>query len=316
MSQQDYKVGEKSPLGLFIRSEPLLKDSPKTKIESTKIAVLPMGQKVKKLAESDIPKWWKVSTKIQGSDITGFVNSGYLTAVETYVEPAEIKRISRVDLQSGGSVTRKNKAWAYALNENKQPTRDLTGSVDEKVKTLTKIVEWLDVANLHHLRYKRIPNATYCNIYAYDYCYLANVYLPRVWWTSKVLIDLDKGKNVIPIYGQTVNEINANSLFVWLKDFGPLFGWKRTTSFDEMQNAANNGQAAIVCAQNKIPNKSGHICAVVPETASNKAVRKNGTVIKPLQSQAGATNHMYWTDLWWIRLASTFREHGFWINAA
>ena len=84
-----------------------------------------------------------------------------------------------------------------------------------------------------------------------------------------------------------------------------------------MQTAANNGQVAIICAANRIPNRSGHITPVVPETTANKAERSgSGIVIKPLQSQAGRTNRKYQTDPWWNRLASTFREHGFWINGA
>lgn len=165
------------------------------------------------------------------------------------------------------------------------------------------------------VRYQPKSTATYCNIYAYDYCYLAGVYLPRVWWTSKSLIALSAGKTVKPIYGSTVDEISANGLVGWLKEYGSTFGWK-TGSIEEMQNAANDGQVAVICAQNKIPNKSGHICVVVPETDSQSAERKNGNVIKPLQSQAGANNHKYSTDTWWIRLAPRFREHRFWINAA
>ncbi|MDQ3064509.1 MAG: hypothetical protein M3R14_16845, partial [Acidobacteriota bacterium] len=142
------------------------------------------------------------------------------------------------------------------------------------------------------------------------------VYLPRVWWMPQALIDLAAGRNVQPIYGETVAEKNANSLFEWLKNFGPTFGWKRTASLEEMQDAANNGQVAVICAANRIPNRSGHIVLVVPETNANKAERTDGVVVKPLQSQAGRNNHNYHTDLWWVRLASTYREHGFWINAS
>ena len=309
MAQQKYKVSEKAASGLFLRTEPVVK-------ESTKIMVLPMGQEVTKVSESDTTGWWQVSANLQGDSFTGYVSSKFLTAVKDFVEPDAVKTISSVHLFSNGQVLRKNKAWAFPLNETGKPKRDSNAPVADKVKALNEIVKWLNVESASHLRYKPIPSATYCNIYAYDYCFLAEVFLPRVWWTSKALIDLSAGKKVKPVYGKTVNEINANSLFVWLKDFGPMFGWKRTASLDEMQNAANNGQVVIICAQNKIPNRSGHICPVVPESSSNKAERKNGAVIKPLQSQAGRTNRKYQTDPWWSRLASTFREHGFWINAS
>jgi Bacterial SH3 domain len=309
MAQENYIVGNRAPQGLFLRTEPVVN-------ESTKIAVLPMGKEVEKLAESSTPGWWQVSTNLQGSDITGFVNSRFLVKVRDFVEPDTVSSISSVHLQRSSDVTRKNKAWAFALNEDGQPTRDSATSATEQAGALTDIVGWLNVENVRHLRYQPIPSATYCNIYAYDYCYLAGVYLPRVWWTSRALIDLAAGRNVQPIYGQTVHEMNANSLFVWLEDFGPTFGWRRTASLDEMQNAANNGQAVTICAQNRIPNRSGHIVMVVPETNANNAERRNGAVTKPLQSQAGRTNYKYRIDLWWIRLASTFREHGFWINAS
>lgn len=305
MAQEEYKVGESAPQGLFLRSEPVVN-------ESTKIAVLPMGQKVTKLAESSVANWWQVSTSLQGSNLTGYVNSRFLTAV--FTGPGSVNGITSVHLERTSPVTRKNKAWAYALNEAGQPRRDATASASAKAAALTSIVNWLSVENATHLRYQPIPNATYCNIYAYDYCYLAGVYLPRVWWTARALIDLSAGRPVTPIYGQTVHELNANSLFVWFEDFGSDFGWRRTGSIDEMQNAANNGQVVIISAQNKIPNRSGHICAVVPETSGNQAVREGGAVVRPLQSQAGRTNHKYWTDRWWVRLASTFRAHSFWIN--
>jgi len=307
MAQENFKVSNTAPSGLFLRSEPIVK-------EATKIAVLPMGHKVKKLAESDTPKWWKVSTTLGGSEMTGFVNSTFLTAVADFVAPESVNRIKEVHLKRTAAVMRSNKAFAFALNEAGQPMRDPNASAANKVRKLTEIVEWLDVENTNHLRSKRLPNATYCNIYAYDYCFLAQVYLPRVWWTSKALINLKAGRNVVPVYGETVHEMNANSLLIWLKDFGADFGWRRTASIDEIQNAANNGQVVVVSAQNKIPNRSGHICAVVPETASHKAVRSGGQVIKPLQSQAGARNFKYRTEKWWIVAASTFREHGFWIN--
>lgn len=307
MTQQKYKVSEKAPSGLFLRSEPLVK-------ESTKILVIPMGQEVIKLNESNVANWWNVSVNIQDSSFTGYVNSKFLTKSESFVEPATSNGIIKVHLTSNNSVTRRNKSWAFSLNENSQPTRRTGDSTDDQAKSLTDIVSWLNVENTGHLRYKPTASSTYCNIYAYDYCYLAGVYLPRVWWTSKALIDLSAGRTLQPVYAKTVHEINANSLFIWLKDFGPSFGWRRTASINEMQTAANNGKVTIICAQNKTPNKSGHICPVVPETNSNQAERKNGVVVKPLQSQAGRVNRKYQTDLWWNRLASTFREHGFWIN--
>jgi hypothetical protein len=309
-TEQEYKVSDEAAQGLYIRTAPIVTDS-------TKIAALPMGQKVTKLTESSTPNWWQVSTDLDGTELIGYVNSAFLIASKSFVAPKAVKGVSRIDLQRSGDVTRKNKAWAYALNETGRPTRNATSSAANKVKALTDIVKWLDVENTGHLRYKPVHKGpTYCNIYAYDYCYLAGVYLPRVWWDAKSLINLNSGKSVTPVLGKTVFEQNANSLFKWLKDFGSAFGWRRTVSLDDLQNAANNGQVVIISAINKIPNESGHIVAVVPETSSNKAERKDGLVVKPLQSQAGRDNHIYQTDPWWIKRAAAFREHGFWINAS
>ena len=60
--EEDFKISDKAPQGLFIRSAPVA-------TEATKIAVLPMGQKVKKLTESSTLGWWQVSTKLEGTQI-------------------------------------------------------------------------------------------------------------------------------------------------------------------------------------------------------------------------------------------------------
>ena len=306
MAEEKYKVGSKAPLGLFLRSKP---DK-----QSVSITVLPMGQEVTKLADSGTTGWWQVAATIQGAVATGFVNSSFLVKVADFTPPPSVNSITPVHLPLGSKkVTRDGAARAYPLNEAKQPMRDGTASASVKAKQLTAIVEWLNVEN--KARY-RANTVTYCNIYAYDYCYLAGVYLPRVWWKSAALLRLKTGKAVTPIYAETVDEINANSLFNWFKDFSAMFGWRRSFDLGEMQDAANDGQVVIISAQNKIPNKSGHICAVVPETTASQAARNGTEIIRPLQSQAGRNNHKYSTDGWWVRLASTFRDHSFWINAS
>lgn len=305
MSQQKYRVNDKAPSGLFLRSEPVVKDS-------TKRAKLPMGQLVIKKSESPVPPWWEVSTTIDGASAEGFVHSGYLSPDSAFTPPPPLSSISPVHLITSAKVTRADQSrLAYPLNETSQPTRNSGDPAADKAQALTSIVNWLDVE--HKARYAPNSQHTYCNIYAYDYCYLAGVYLPRVWWRSPALEDLRKGKPVSPIYGQTVDELNANSLFGWLRDYGPRFGWNRTMDFTQMQNAANDGQAVIICGQNKVPNRSGHICPVVPETGGNKASRNGTTVTLPLQSQAGRTNQKYMVRAWWTN--GTFKDWGFWINA-
>jgi len=78
--------------------------------------------------------------------------------------------------------------------------------------------------------------------------------------------------------------------------------------------AANDGQVSIIVAQRTDLNRSGHICAVVPESAEYKAKRdKQGKIVSPLQSQAGATNFLFGGRVWWT--GTQFRKFSFWIHA-
>jgi hypothetical protein len=304
MSQSKFRVSEKASLGLNLRSEPVVKDS-------NKKAVLPMGQVVTKIAESATPGWWEVSTTLDGAIGTGFVNSKFLVPDAEFAAPPPVSSITAVHLSTTNKITRNGTGRAFPLNETGQPTRNSSGTPEEKAKQLTAIVKWLDVEN--KARYGPTSSVTYCNIYAYDYCYLAGVYLPRVWWREDAIAKLRAGKPVEPIYAKTVDEINANSLVTWFSNYGSTFGWRRTLDLTELQNAANDGQAVIICAQHKVPNHHGHICAVVPEISTQKAVRSGATVTKPLQSQAGGTNRKYFASTWWL---TNHKNFGFWINAS
>ncbi|WP_128543081.1 SH3 domain-containing protein [Larkinella soli] len=306
MSQLLFRVSDKASQGLNLRSQPVVKDN-------TKKAVLPMGHRVTKKAEAPVAPWWEVSTTIEGTDVEGFVSSAFLVPETAFVPPLPHSSLSPVHLSTNKPVVRANKdRMAFALNEPGQKTRDKTGSGEEKAAQLTAIVNWLGVEKNN--RYAPTPSQTFCNIYAYDYCFLAGAYLPRVWWSATSLDKLGRNIEVAPIFAQTVNELNANSLFNWLKEFGPTFGWTRTFDFTQMQNAANDGLVVVVCAQNKVPNRSGHITAIVPETDVKKAKRTGTAVAEPLQSQAGRNNQAYFTRNWWT--APTFRDFGFWINAS
>lgn len=307
MPQSKFRVGEKAPLGLFLRTEPLVQDN-------TKIAVLPMGQVVTKLAEGSKAGWWEVSTTLDGVAVKGFVSAKFLVPQEEFSTPPPQSSISAVHLQSNTPVKRNAKRWPFALNEPGQPTRNSSAPSSVKVKELGSIIKWLDVET--KIRYKPQPSATYCNIYGYDYCYLAGVYLPRVWWTSSAIAKLKAGKPVSPIIGQTVLEIRANGLFDWLREYGATFGWRRVfNNLNELQNAANDGHVVAILAQHKVPNLSGHIGMVAPETSAHNAVRTGSVVVRPLQSQAGRTNRSYWTPpTWWVN--SKYKDFGFWINSA
>ena len=296
-----YKVNATS---LNLRSEPEVRPG-------NRIASLPNGQTVTKLAVAAAdPAWWQVSTVIQQVTVTGYVAKQYLKPVGQFTPPATLSGITAVHLQENkASVTRNSAARAFPLGEPSRPHRQ-GATPAAKASSLAAIIAWLNVENSS--RYLPHGGTTYCNIYAYDYGYLSGAYLPRVWWTRTAIQTLTQGGAVSPQYGVTVNELNANSLYQWFIDFGTQFGWTRTFDLTDLQNTANQGGLGIICAQRADLNRSGHILAVVPETAQRQAVRVGANVTRPLQSQAGAVNFKYGTGTraWWTD--AKFAYYGFW----
>lgn len=285
--------------GLNLRSTPAVS-------ASNKLVTLPQGEIVRKIGVAADPAWWQVSANLKGAAFEGYVKSQYLAAADASPQPVSPpKNIPAVHLKTKTPIRRdQTNGRAYPLNEQGQPRR-----TDLSAGSLTAIIDWLDVEE--HVRYLPVPGVTYCNIYAYDYCYLGNGFLPRVWWTNGALDLIAGGKTVEPLYDKTVRELNANSLHDWLDDSGPGFGWRRVADVESLQNAANAERLAIICARRKDLNRSGHICAVVPETSTDQAVRSGGVVRIPLQSQAGATNFRYGGKQWWT--SDKFSAFGFWI---
>lgn len=300
-----------------------LRSTPNSQTHRNIIAVLSNGQLVEKIADSG-PDWWEVRTLLSGgSSATGFVVSRYLEAITPEANPAPVPTstpasilenfVTPVHLQENkANVTRKvTTGRAYPLGEPNRPSRD-GSSVAAASASIHQIINWINVEQ--SARYAPTSSSTYCNIYAHDYCYLNGVFLPRVWWTSKALIELNH-RNRVPIqYGQTVNELNANNLLRWLLEWGDDFGWRRVFDLNELQAEANLGKVCIISARNVNENSSGHICAVVPENDLNKAVRNaDGSVRIPLQSQAGRTNKKYFNNsLWW--LTRTFADFGYFVH--
>jgi len=180
------------------------------------------------------------------------------------------------------------------------PFRDLT-SPESKRESIHQLIDKLDVET--SVRYQRTPEDTYCNVYAYDYCYFSKVYLPTVWWADESLELIKKGQEVTAVFEETVDRIYSSAIHDWFLEWGDSFGWKRMFSVDEMQSQVNaNGGVGIICAKRKIKGLSGHIVPVVPETDLHTAYRENGTVIYPLQSQAGILNYNYFSEVrkdWW-----------------
>jgi hypothetical protein len=297
---------EVAVLGLNLRSTPRV-------ARGNVRAVLPQGQRLERIAVAK-DSWWLVRAALRGVAVEGFVASRFLEPAPAEVAPEQPMLTPGIPVahleRDRPEVTRSSaNGRAYPLGEAGRPARP-AGDPAARAEALTAIVEWLGVDNPNHRRWAREGNATFCNVYAHDYCCLAGAYLPRVWWTGSALAQLARGVVLLPRYGVTVRERNANALFDWLVDFGAAFGWRRTFEFDTLQEHANHGAVALVAAQRRELDQPGHLVAVVPETEVAMATRVDGRVVAPLQSQAGRSNHRYTTDRWWT--APKFREVGLW----
>jgi hypothetical protein len=279
-----------------------------------RIDSLANGDTVTKLGVASDPEWWHVSATIQGVPVEGFVAKKYLQAISQFTPQATFNGITAVHLRENwANITRANiNGRAYPLGEGGRPRRQ-GATPSAQASSLGAILSWLNVEQSP--RYDPTSIHTYCNIYAYDYCYLAGVYIPRVWWTRSAIQTLAQGGAVSPQWNATVSELNANNLYRWFIEFSPQFGWQRTFDLTDLQNTANQGGIGIICAQRADLNRSGHIVAVVPETQSQQAVRSGTSVIRPLQSQAGAENFKYVNGprAWWTD--AKFSHYGFWKHA-
>lgn len=299
-------------LHLNLRSEA---DSGKKNV----IATLPQGTLIEKIGESDLPGWIKVKTSVAGKTISGYVNSAYIGPAGT--DFPEVKsaggKIPRADLGSKPSAKRtETGARAYSIGEAGKPGKPSTHATG-KAAGIVRIIDWLDVGDeISHLRWKKEPKKTYCNVYVYDVCDTAGAYIPRVWWRSKAIVDLLAGKTVTAKYGDTVDEMRANYIFNWLGEYGDDFGWERVFDLDTLQAEANAGRVAIICAQHKDMESPGHIQIVAPEHGDHAAKRAGGKVTQPLQSNAGGKNFTYGIlgSTWWQ--SSDFKQYGFWVSDA
>ncbi|UVJ46318.1 hypothetical protein NVV94_12750 [Pseudomonas sp. LS1212] len=306
---------------LRLRSEPR-KSEP---IQANVIGHLPDGHPVRAVTDKARNGFREVETSLAGALLRGFASQKFLVSTPAVheipvVTPAQTPPHAGVIAVSmprkPGRVTKRtDTAGAHSLNEPDQPTRQ--GTTPDELRTeLAAIIKWLAVDKTSNKRFQPREGLTFCNIYCHDYCHLAGVYLPRVWWTAKSVIALSKGSQVEPLIGDTIVEMRANDLFRWLRDFGAEFGWRQTGTLSKLQQAANQGAIGLIVARRKEDGKSGHIVAVVPEVADFSAKRDAaGDVTAPLQSQAGAKNFSYGTGKanWWN--GDEFAESAFWVHA-
>lgn len=288
-------------------------------------ARLPDGHIVQAVTGQEVDGFLEVETNLLGAHFHGYVSAQYLkpsTGADKVPEisPSPTPPTSGIVAvympRKAGTITkRKATAGPHSLNETGQPKRQ-GSSPDDLRHELAAIIDWLAVDNPSHLRYQPDGKSTFCNIYAHDYCHLAGAYLPRVWWSQAALVALAQGKPVQPLYGKTIDELRANDLFRWLRDFGPNFGWRQTSTLTKLQTEVNQGALGLIVARRVQDGASGHIVAVVPESNGHKAKRNSvGDVTATLQSQAGSTNFRYGTGKqdWWK--GAQFAESAFWLHA-
>ena len=311
---------EQSPLRL--RSEPRI---PAGAPESNIIARLPDGHRVRLVSGSPPDRFLEIETSLSGAHFQGFAASQFLVPIAERGVVAIVHPDSR-EPESGvvavfaprkfGTITRRTApAGALSLNEPNQPGRAGT-TPSELCDELAAIVDYLAVDKPAHRRYQPDAGRTFCNIYVHDYCLLAGVYLPRVWWTPEAIERLGRGETVDPRLGSTIDEQRANDLFGWLRGFGPRFGWRQTGALTKLQMEANAGAIGLIVALRNTDGKPGHIAIVVPEIDQNRARRNaEGDVIAPVQSQAGSTNFRFGTGKlnWWKD--ERFADAAFWIHA-
>ncbi|WP_298826293.1 glycoside hydrolase domain-containing protein [uncultured Piscinibacter sp.] len=303
-------------------SELNLRHVPST-VGNTPIARLREGQMVRVLGPALEP-FVRVRVALDGGDVIGYVSGRFLAPVsEAIAETAATTQPARapgrypaVHYREGDARSQRASAArrAQPLGEPGQPRRDPTADAATRTAQLDAIVQWLDVE--HSQRYARTPDATFCNIYAADFAYLARAYLPRVWWKSKALHRLDAGETLEALYDVTVREMRADDLMAWLIEFGADFGWRRVFDATALQGAANAGSFAVICADRATERLPGHIAVVVPETPALAARRDaDGNVVMPVQSQAGGTNRARFLPVsaWWDDVV-TYRDRGFFVH--
>ena len=309
-----------SPLRL--RSEPRIDRANPT---ANVIARLPDGHRLRLVSGALDDKFVEVETSLNGAHLQGFAASEFLVPADgdtgiPVVVPATAPPASGIvavfaPRRPGTITTRRAPATALSLNEPDQPSRDGT-TPDELREEIDAIVDYLNVEKASHLRYQPADGRTFCNIYAHDFCTLAGVYLPRVWWTGDAIERLARGETVEPKLGATIDEQRANDLFRWLRAFGARFGWRQTSTLTKLQTEVDIGAIGLIVARRVEDGRPGHITVVIPETGDVTARRdSSGEVIAPLQSQAGATNFARSTGAlnWWKK--ETFADSAFWIHA-
>ena len=140
----------------------------------------------------------------------------------------------------------------------------------------TTIVKQFDVTR--NSRYRRSSNATFCNIYSVDIMVAMGLESSFSHWIDS------NGKPVKP-YSKGSHELTANATYIWLRNHGSSYGWKKVSA-KQAQQRANSGYPTLAVWYNPNPRGSGHIAVVIPEDTHHQYFGNNNVII----SQAGASN--------------------------
>lgn len=112
MAQQKFRVNNAA--GMWLRTEPVVS-------EATKKALLPKGQLMTKLAETDKPDWWQVSTTFQGTDLEGFSSKNLMVAdaeVDTSAAGGSVSQLIAKTLTALSRIAPQARAnYPYAIRQ-------------------------------------------------------------------------------------------------------------------------------------------------------------------------------------------------------
>ena len=278
---------------------------------TTRVTLLPQDTPVERLGEAGVEGW--VTVRVMLNDVLreGFVAAKHLTplprgaaafALESHLLDMLAIPPARMSAE-GREITRTDTSGhLYPLGETGHSK--VTGTTPgTRARELLGIIGWLDCENPDHKRYQASGPATFANTYVCDYCQLAGVYLPRVWWTANALVHIAQEERVDVAFGRTVRELSTNALYDWLDDHGPAFGWRREIEPIDLQAAANAGEVCLLIAKSNDLNRPGRVVAVVPEHEGCQARRdRSGDVRRPVESRCGARNVRCATasSAWWF----------------
>jgi hypothetical protein len=186
-------------------------------------------------------------------------------------------------------------ARAFALNAADLPFRTAIDHA-ERVAQAFRALDYLKVET--SARYQRTPSSTWCNIYFADLIRLLGGYGMHVFWTPGALASWAAGKPQPVMYEKTVTEYSANMLYDWLVKWGPTYGFRRIDDAGKAQTMINAGGTGCACA--KKLGGVGHVSVLLPESPDQLALTKNGVVLAPVQSQAGAKNRRLFATPWYL----------------